>query len=64
MEIKEKLTKLSVAFDGNPSADNAEALLQEIEYINWGLVARIEYAKKVFFAAGRIGSETLPLKRN
>lgn len=64
METKEKLTRLSVAFDENPSVDNAEALLQEIENINWGLVARIEKAKKVFFAAGRSGSETLPLKRS
>ena len=64
MELKEKLTNLSIAFDNDPSADNAEALLQQVEYISWGLVAQIEKAKKVFFAAGRIGSETLPLRRN
>ena len=63
MNLKDKLIVLSVAFDGDPSADNAEALLQEVELVNWELVARIEKDKKVYFAAGRIGNESLPLKR-
>lgn len=63
MDIKEKLTRLSKAFRADASADNAEALLQEVELIHWGLVADIVKAKKAFFAAGRSGCETLPLKK-
>ena len=63
MDLKSRLTELSNIFKANPSPDHAEALLQEIENIKWGLVADIESAKKVFFDSGRQGSESLPLKK-
>lgn len=62
MDLKARLIELSNTFKADRSADNAEALLQAIENIKWGLVSDIESAKKVFFESGRQGSETLPLK--
>jgi len=61
MVLQEKIINACNKFDENPTPDNAENLLQEIENIHWGLVRRIEKAKKVFLDSGRTGCETLPI---